>query len=173
MRASNKTSRAERAKGATMSSVHIRWMIRRDMPEVMAIEEASFAEPWSEDDFVRSLRQRNCIGMVAEIDERVVGYMVYYLEKTRLDLANIAVHPDFRRRGVATAMINKLKGKLQSQRRNRLRLIVGDWNLRAQVFFRACGMLATEVEREAFYDGSDAYRFEFALGSQSPLGIPG
>ena len=54
--------------------VHIRWMIRRDMPEVLAIEHASFEFPWCEEEFLRVLRQRNCIGMVAEYGERVVGY---------------------------------------------------------------------------------------------------
>jgi len=44
--------------------VHIRWMIRRDMPEVLDIESGSFEFPWSEEDFIRCLRQRNCIGMV-------------------------------------------------------------------------------------------------------------
>ena len=33
----------------------------------------SFEFPWSEEDFIRCLRQRNCIGMVAEHDEQVVG----------------------------------------------------------------------------------------------------
>ena len=54
--------------------VHIRWMIRRDMPEVLAIEHASFEFPWCEEEFLRVLRQRNCIGMVAEYGERVVGF---------------------------------------------------------------------------------------------------
>ena len=57
-------------------------MIRRDMPEVIPIETASFEFPWSEDDFVRCLRQRNCIGMVAEMDDQVVGFMIYELHKT-------------------------------------------------------------------------------------------
>ncbi len=49
--------------------VHIRWMIRRDMPEVLAIEATSFEFPWLDDDFVRTLRRRNCIGMVAEHED--------------------------------------------------------------------------------------------------------
>ena len=61
------------------SKVHIRWMIRRDMAEVLAIEADSFEYPWSEDDFIRCLRQRNVIGMVAELDDRIVGFMVYEL----------------------------------------------------------------------------------------------
>ena len=65
-------------------TVHIRWMIRRDMPEVLDIESRSFDGPWSEEDFMRSLRQRNCIGMVAEHDDCIVGFMIYELHKTRM-----------------------------------------------------------------------------------------
>ena len=64
--------------------VHIRWMIRRDMMEVLEIENQSFEFPWSEEDFIRCLRQRNCIGMVAEHDERVAGFMIYELHRNRL-----------------------------------------------------------------------------------------
>ena len=46
--------------------VQIRWMIRRDMPEVLDIERLSFEFAWTEEDFLCCLRQRNCIGMVAE-----------------------------------------------------------------------------------------------------------
>ena len=79
-------------------NVHIRWMIRRDMPEVLSIEKSSFEFPWSEEDFIRCLRQRNCIGMVAEYDERVVGFMIYELHKDQLHVLNFSVRPDIRRR---------------------------------------------------------------------------
>ena len=59
--------------------VHIRWMIRRDMPEVLQAEQQSFEYAWTEDDFLRCLRQRNCIGMVAEHQDRIVGFMIYEL----------------------------------------------------------------------------------------------
>ena len=38
--------------------VHIRWMIRRDMAEVLDIERQSFEFPWFEEDFIRCLRAR-------------------------------------------------------------------------------------------------------------------
>lgn len=47
------------------TKVNIRWMIRRDLPEVFRVEQESFDYPWSEDDFLRCMRQRNCIGMVS------------------------------------------------------------------------------------------------------------
>ena len=77
--------------------VHIRWMIRRDMPEVLHTEQESFEYAWTEEDFLKCLRQRNCIGMVAEHGEKVVGFMIYELHKSKLHVLNFAVHPDFRR----------------------------------------------------------------------------
>ena len=104
--------------------VHIRWMIRRDMPEVLAIEHASFEFPWCEEEFLRVLRQRNCIGMVAEHGERVVGFMIYELHKSRLQILNFAVNPEYRRQGVGSQMVAKLVGKLSSHRRTRIALYV-------------------------------------------------
>ncbi len=71
--------------------VHIRWMIRRDMAEVLQIERESFEFPWVDEDFIRCLRQRNCIGMVAEHEGRVVGFMIYELHRTRIHVLNFAV----------------------------------------------------------------------------------
>jgi [ribosomal protein S18]-alanine N-acetyltransferase len=142
--------------------VHIRWMIRRDMPEVLTIENESFEFPWCEDDFLRCLRQRNCIGMVAEIEDRVVGFMIYELHKARLHVLNFAVAARFRRMGAGSAMVKKLVGKLSSQRRNRILLEVRETNLAAQLFFRSAGFRAVSVLR-GFYEDTpeDAYLMQF------------
>ncbi len=142
--------------------VHIRWMIRRDMPEILDIEGLSFEFPWSEDDFVRCLRQRNCIGMVAEHGDQVVGFMIYELHKTRLHILNFAVHPDFRQNHVGMQMVNKLVGKLSHQRRTRILLEVRERNLPAQVFFRSSGFRAISVLRNFYEDTvEDAYLMEY------------
>ena len=117
-------------------NIHIRWMIRRDMPEVLQIEQGSFEFPWSEEDFIRCLRQRNCIGMVAEHDNRIVGFMIYELHKNQLHILNFAVRPDYRRRNVGKQMAEKLIGKLSQQRRSRIVLEVRETNLVAQIFFK-------------------------------------
>lgn len=142
--------------------IHIRWMIRRDMPEVLATETESFEFPWCEDDFIRCLQQRNCIGMVAEVDDQVVGFMIYELHRSRLHVLNFAVAAAYRRRGIGSQMLAKLVSKLSHQRRTRIVLQVRETNLPAQLFFRNGGFRAVSVLR-AFYDDTpeDAYTMEY------------
>jgi [ribosomal protein S18]-alanine N-acetyltransferase len=134
----------------------IRWMIRRDMPEVMEIEELGFEFPWSEKDFMRCLRQRNCIGMVAEHGDRVVGFMIYELHKKRLEILKCAVHPNWRAEGIGRQMMEKLINKLSHQRRDKLTASVPERNLDAQLFFRAMGMRAIAIV-------DDNYVMQFAM----------
>lgn len=151
--------------------VRIRWMIRRDMPEILNIERESFEYPWAEDDFTCCLRQKNCIGMVAEVKEIreiqkaekiekveedvVVGYMIYELHKTILYLLNFAVSPTYRCKGVGTYMVNKLISKLSADHRTKISLNIGDTNLRGHVFFKNRGFKAVSVLRN-FFEYNDA-----------------
>ena len=147
--------------------VHIRWMIRRDMPEVLQIEQQSFEYAWTEEDFLRCLRQRNCIGMVAEQGEKVVGFMIYELHKAKLHILNFAVHPAYRRLGVGGQMVAKLISKLSSHRRTRITLEVRETNLVAQLFFRAQAFRAVRVLRAYYEDsGEDAFQMQYHLDGE-------
>lgn len=128
------------------TACHIRWMIRRDMPTVLQIEDQSFPDPWVEQEFIHHLRQRDTIGMVSEINDQVVGYMIYELHKSRLQLINMAVDPAFRRKGIGRSMVAKLVSKLAWQRRNRIEAGVQETNLDAQLFFRACGLRVSKTD---------------------------
>ena len=60
-----------------MIKVHVRWMVRKDLDIVCEIEKECFEFPWEGSDFTAAMRQRNCIGRVAEVDSQVVGYVIY------------------------------------------------------------------------------------------------
>ena len=147
-----------------MILVHIRWRVPRDMPAILAIESASFAYPLGEDALLAHLRERNCIPMVAEHGERVVGFMVYNLHKTRIEIIDFAVHPAFRRQGIGRQMVAKLINKLSSHQRTLLTLAVRETNLPGQLFFRSQGFRATSVVREGYGNtGESAYVMEYVL----------
>lgn len=138
------------------SDVDVRWMIRRDMPSILEIEHDSFEFPWNEEEFIQCLRQRNCIGMVAEIRDQVVGFMVYQLHKDRLHLLNLAVHPNLRRAGIGRALIDKLIGKLATTPRTSVVVEVRETNIDAQLFFREFRFKAISVLQEHYFDTDEA-----------------
>jgi ribosomal-protein-alanine N-acetyltransferase len=145
----------------------IRHMIRRDSPEVLDIERQTFEFPWTEEDFLACQRQRNCIGMVIEHHERVVGYMIYELLKNELHVLTFAVAPWAREEGIGSLMIDRLKDKLFDQRRKELTLEVRETNLVAQLFFKQHGLKATNVIRGHYEDtDEDAYVMAYNIKRQ-------
>jgi [ribosomal protein S18]-alanine N-acetyltransferase len=151
----------------TVTDVQISWLIRRDMPDVLRIERQGFEYPWTEEDFLSCLRQRNCIGMVAEHKQRIVGFMLYELHRSKFNLLNFAVETESRRSQVGTQMVSKLVGKLSQERRHVIETKVRETNLAAQLFFKSQGFEATSVERDA-YDDSDeaAYVMRYTINEE-------
>lgn len=138
-------------------------MIRRDMPEVVQIASHSSLQ-WQEEDFLRCLRQRNYIGMVAECCEEIAGFMIYELHKKKLEVLHFAVHPKFRRNGVGTQMINKLKDKLSSHKRTKLGISVPERNLGLQSFLKKNFFQAIGVTRQYFEQlNEDSYDFSYKI----------
>ncbi len=140
------------------STLHIRWFIKRDLPEALAIE-GDLSHPWSEADFYKALTARNIYGFVTESGP-VHGYFLYEIHKNRLNILNMAVRLSMRRQGLGSAMIAKMKRKLQDGKREILTAEVRETNLEAQQFLRSQGFLATRVLRDYYSGNEDGYRFE-------------
>ncbi len=156
------------------TQIHIRWMIRRDMQEVLQTETESFHVPWTEDDFLHCLRQRNCIGMVAECGDQVIGHVIYELHRNRLHILNLAIHPNHRRQHVGAQIMTKLIGKLSSHRRAKITVEMRESNLVAQLFLKALGFVATKIVKNYYEDTTeDAYFMEYRLpGEQQMVSEP-
>ena len=117
-------------------------------------EKKCFDNPWTEDEFIKFLKQRNVIGMGAEQKELVVGYMIYDLEKTHFTIHNLAVNT--KREYIGSALIKKLKNKLSTNRRMSIRTKVRESNLEALLFFKNMGFLATNINPNYFCNSEDA-----------------
>jgi ribosomal-protein-alanine N-acetyltransferase len=150
----------------TAPKINIRWLVQRDLPDVLQIERDSFPIPWGVDGFLYYLRQRNCIGMVAERYRQIVGFMLYELHKSNLRIINFAVAPVARRQDVGGQMVRRLIDKLSQQRRKEIVLEIRETNLPAQLFFRHEGFRAVCVIRDHYDDTQeDAYVMQFRLAS--------
>lgn len=143
--------------------IHIRSMIRRrDLPAVLEIERRSFEFPWDEAFFMRVTRHDEVFSLVAVVgdSDRVVGFMIYQPNRDCLCVLNLAVHPEFRHRGIGRQMIENFAGELIREQYRRIFLEVRETNLPAQLFFRSAGFRAVAVVPGFYEDsGEDAYLF--------------
>lgn len=143
--------------------IGVRWLIRRDMPEVLMIEQAVSDFPWTEDDFLTALRERNRIGMVAEgMDGTVDGFIIYELHKNSLGILNMAVRPRRQKTGVGALMIGRLVEKLYSGRRTQIDCLVSERNTSVQAFLKSQGFRARQLVRDHYPDG-DGFLMRFDL----------
>jgi ribosomal-protein-alanine N-acetyltransferase len=144
-------------------NIPIRWMIDRDLHQIVPIEQSSFEFPWSYEELYACKWQRNIVPLVAEIGDLIVAYMFYELHKSYFGVPSIAVHPDFRRQGIGRKMVTRLINRIpKTRRRRRIKLEVRETNVPAQLFYSNLGFRATKVLRKRYFEtGEDAYEMVY------------
>ena len=94
------------------------------VPQVAQLEKLCFADPWSEMSIESELKSIWSYWVVAVEDEQVVGYVGSQSSIDETDVMNIAVHPDWRRRGIAESLIDYLIKDLKNRGSHALMLEV-------------------------------------------------
>lgn len=129
--------------------VTVRAMRPRDVERVVAIERASFAVPWTASTF-RGLLERRSTGLwVAESGDEIVGYAVVWAVLDQAELGNVAVADGWRRRGIATRLVDTVLAWLRERAVQHLYLEVRESNTGAQRLYERHGF--QEVGRRAGY----------------------
>ncbi len=128
-----------------------------DLDEVMAIERASFAYPWSSRFFHQEFQVECARSVLAEMNGKIVGYVLFWLLPETVDIHNLAVRGEYRRRGVGRILLHKVIVEALRQSSARVTLEVRKSNLVAQKLYESAGFVATGV-RKGYYsdDGEDA-----------------
>ena len=80
---------------------------KRHLDGVVKIEEACFAHPWSRADLEKQIHLATSHFLVAVVDDTVVGYMGLQVFSGEGYVTNVAVLPEYRKQGIAQALINE------------------------------------------------------------------
>jgi ribosomal-protein-alanine N-acetyltransferase len=122
---------------------------------VISIERRSFPTPWSLAMFVLELSKPSGICLAAEDENGLVGYLVCARYDEVWHLMNVAIHPERRRSGIATELINQLLAT--AGRDSRFTLEVRVSNLPAIQMYEGFGFRSAGVRRRYYHDnGEDA-----------------
>ena len=92
--------------------IEISPMTPADVPQVAALERLCFTDPWSEASIAYELQSPISLWLAARDGDRVVGYIGSQSVPPESDVMNLAVHPEYRRRGLGTALLNTLEQRL-------------------------------------------------------------
>ena len=137
------------------AAVEIRRLTYADLPQVVAIERRAFPTPWSLAMFVLELSKPSGVCLAADVESELVGYHVCSRYDTIWHVMNIAVDPDRRRRGIATALIGALLEKVG--RGAPVTLEVRRSNTGAIALYERFGFRSAGVRRRYYADnGEDA-----------------
>ena len=129
--------------------IEIKTMTEAHVPQIAEIETLCFSDPWSENSVASELKNQLALWLVAEENEQVAGYIGSQTCGDETDMMNVAVHPNFRRKGIAEALVNTLVEELKAIDSHCLMLEVRASNVPAISLYEKLGF--REVGRRKNY----------------------
>lgn len=117
--------------------------------QIAQLEKICFSDPWSERSIASELDNQLAFWLVATEGETVAGYIGSQTVIDETDMMNVAVHPDFRRKGIAEALVNGLVEHLKTMGSHCLTLEVRASNAPAIALYEKLGF--AEIGRRRNY----------------------
>ena len=134
----------------------IRRLTYADLPQVIAIERRAFPTPWSLAMFVLELSKPAGVCLTALRGGEMLGYLICSRYDTVWHIMNVAVDPDHRRGGIATALLTDLLRRIDGSDA-RFTLEVRESNAGAIALYERFGFRAAGRRRRYYQDnGEDA-----------------
>lgn len=129
--------------------MEIKAMKEAQVPQIAALERVCFSDPWSEKSILSELENPLSCWLVAMDGERLAGYVGSQTVLGETDMMNLAVDPDYRRKGLGKELILSLIEALRQRESRCLTLEVRDSNAPARALYEGLGF--QEIGRRRNY----------------------
>lgn len=127
--------------------------------DMIAIENASFSQPWSRKAYLEEAKSNKLAHYVGYVkNNRLLGYGGFWLILDEGHISNIAVHPDYRGKGIGRQLVQALSLLCIAEGGKRMTLEVRVSNAAAVHLYEQMGFKSAGI-RKAFYtdNNEDAY----------------
>ncbi len=135
----------------------VRRATEADVPQIHAIEEASFAIPWSQESILHDIRE-NALSRWLILDDgagRALAYAGLWLVIDEGHVLNVAVAPDVRRRGYGRRILTALIDLARENGMTLMTLEARRSNLAAQALYHSCGFLDVGYRKRYYEDNQE------------------
>lgn len=131
--------------------IGIREMQVSDLPSVLPLEQANFSLPWDERGFLAYLGKPDAVFLVAEEDQRILGYCGTLISFEDAEITNVCVASEARGRGVGRRLMEELIGRCQEKGVEFVHLEVRESNTPARTMYDHMGFTVDFI-RKGYYD---------------------
>jgi [ribosomal protein S18]-alanine N-acetyltransferase len=136
-----------------------------DLPDLLAIESASFAQPWTKVSFLSELSKvpPSLYVVRRETSSYVLGYICFWLVADEIQMLNLAVHPDYRQQGLGRQLMTLLFAQAEEKKVSKVLLEVRPSNQVAIALYHSLGFKIL-YRRPGYYEpgGEDALVMEWS-----------
>jgi len=130
-------------------------MIVEDLEQVVEIEKASMASPWSKELFEEELTRAVARYFVGEIDNQVVGYMGYWEAPQEAHIINLAIEPRFRQKGLGFKMMEYCLKFAYNKGARLATLEVRESNEAAQKLYEKMNFRTVAIRKKYYSDNQE------------------
>lgn len=137
----------------------IRKMSDEDLDEIERLESVSLKAPWNKKVLYTDLHDNPCsVILVAELDGKIAGYLDFMITFDSATISRIAVFPEYRKQGIATALLNEMNAicKNQEEPVAWITLEVRPSNVNAVNLYLSSGYEKVTIKKAYYDDGEDA-----------------
>ncbi len=129
----------------------LRKMKESDAHAIAQIEKKTFTDAWSEKSILDTFYQNQAFVVVAEAEEKIVGYCIVYFVLDEGEIARIAVAPNVRRQGVGHLILDEVEKICTGKSITKLLLDVRESNRTARAFYSGYGFSEDGIRKD-FYE---------------------
>ena len=134
-----------------MNNLNIIPTTEEHLDKISEIEALCFSTPWSRKSFADSMANNNVITLfTATLENEIVGYICLFHLFEEGELLNIAVSPDYRKRGIAQQLINKMFDIFKQKDVTRITLEVRESNINAKNLYLKNGFKPIGIRKNYY-----------------------
>lgn len=133
----------------------IRSMTMDDVDAVYIVEEDCFVDPWSKESIKKELKNNLARYLVAQLDDKIVGYVGVWFVVDEGHITNVAVHSDYRGKKIGDKLVKEMVELCKENNIVAMTLEVRSSNAVAQNLYRKYGFKIGGIRKEYYSDNKE------------------
>ena len=138
-----------------MENLTLKKLTKEDVDGLYEVSSLSLKETWSLGSIEQELSNKFARYIVCKDGDKVIGFIGAWLIASEGQITNLAVHPDYRKRGIGKKLMKSLISSLKNEDCNAITLEVRESNTVAKNLYKNLGFLSEGIRKNFYEDNKE------------------